>query len=256
MFSCGTIGLGITDQAAVLAIVHIDMPGLAGMQHARNGIAVLVLDINQHGGADRVEIPDIVGDILEVADIFAGVEIERHQRVCVEIVARTDGAVEIGRRVADHEEDPVRRQIDGRVLPDAATQGFRGIAVLGIGRFFSGDIAMHVAAGGVLLCPDARAVVGDRRKTPYLRAGLGIERLDEAANAVFAAIRADQHLAFNDGRRHRFAVAFFRIGDRDVPCHLSRFWHRARAGGCRGWRERLSNRTPLRRDCWGRSSRS
>ena len=67
--------IGEADQAAVLAVVHVDMPGLAGMHHARNGLAALVLDVDQHGRADRVEIPHIMRDVLEVAGVLAGFEV-------------------------------------------------------------------------------------------------------------------------------------------------------------------------------------
>ena len=39
------------------------------------------LHIDQDRRADRVEIPHVMGDILEVAGIFAGIEVERNQRV-------------------------------------------------------------------------------------------------------------------------------------------------------------------------------
>ena len=53
-----------------------------------------------------------MGDILEVANVFAGVQIERDERVGVEIVAGPDRAVEIGRGIADDEIDALRREID------------------------------------------------------------------------------------------------------------------------------------------------
>src|SRR3984957_20282738 len=70
---------------------------------------------------------DVWGDILEVADIFAGLQIERDQRVRVEVVAGTDRTIEIGRRIADHEKDPVGRKIDSRILPDAAAKFLPGV---------------------------------------------------------------------------------------------------------------------------------
>ena len=92
------------------------------MQDPRHGIAVLVFDIDQHGWAHGVEIPDIMGDKLKVTGVTAGIQVQRHQRVGVKIVAGTHGAVEVRRRIADHEEDPVRRQIDRGVLPHASAE--------------------------------------------------------------------------------------------------------------------------------------
>ncbi len=115
-------GIREADQAAVLPIVHIDMTGLTAVDDARNDLAVLVLNIDQDRRADRVKIPNVMGDVLIVAGILAGVEIERHERVGVEIVAGTNGAVQVGRRIADHEIDALRGEIDRRVLPHAAAE--------------------------------------------------------------------------------------------------------------------------------------
>src|SRR5262249_31404514 len=68
--------IGEADQAAILAVVHVHMPGLARMDHARDGFAALVPDIDQYGRADRVEIPHVMGNVLEVTDVFAGVEVK------------------------------------------------------------------------------------------------------------------------------------------------------------------------------------
>ena len=95
-------------------------------------------------------------DVLEVADVLAGVEVDRDQRVGVEVVARTQAAVEIGRRIADHEVDAGCVEIDRRVLPDAAAERLVGIAVLLQRRLLGLDVAVHVAAGGVVSSPRRR----------------------------------------------------------------------------------------------------
>jgi len=74
-----------------------------------------------------------------------------------------------------------------------------------------------MSAGCILRRPDADGVFRNRIEGPDQLAGLGIERLDEAADAVFAAVGADQHLVLDHGRRHRFAIALFRIGDVALP---------------------------------------
>ena len=88
-----------------------------------------------------------------------------------------------------------------------------GIAVLRERRLLGGDVAVHVAPGGVLGRPDADRVLGDGVEGPEQLAGLGVVGLDEAADAVLAAIGADQDLAVDGGRRHRLAVAGLGIGD-------------------------------------------
>jgi hypothetical protein len=65
------------------------------------------------------------------------------------------------------------------------------------------------------------ALVGNRVERPQQLAVLGVERLEEAAHAVLAAVGADQHLALDDGGRHRFRVALFRIGDLRLPQQLA-----------------------------------
>ena len=77
------------------AVMDVDVAGLAAVNDARDDLAVLVLHIDQDRRADRVEIPHVMGDVLEVADILAGVEVERHERVGVEVVAGTERAVEV-----------------------------------------------------------------------------------------------------------------------------------------------------------------
>src|SRR5262245_12688692 len=112
--------LGETNEAAVLAIVNVCLPDLAGTYHAGNHVAMIVLDIDQDRRGGWIEIPHIVRDVLEVAGIFAAIEIKRYKRFRVEIVAWPNRTVETWRRVADHEVDALRRGIDGPVLPDRA----------------------------------------------------------------------------------------------------------------------------------------
>jgi len=59
--------------------VDVNVAGLAGVNDSRDQLAALVPHVDQHRRADRVEIPDVVRDVLEVADIFASLEIKRDQ---------------------------------------------------------------------------------------------------------------------------------------------------------------------------------
>ena len=159
-----------------------------------------------------------MGDVLEVPLVGALVEVDGDDRVRIQVVAGADRAVEVRRRIARNEEHGAGFLVDGGRHPHAASQRLVERAVLRKRRFFRRDVAMHVAAGGVVRIPDAFVTLfGNREERPEELAVVRVERLDEAADAVFAAIRADQHLALDDRRRHRFRVTLFRIGDLRFP---------------------------------------
>ncbi len=80
---------------------------------------------------------------------------------------------------------------------------------------------MHVAAGGVFRLPDTDRILRNRIERPEQLAGLRIIGLHEAADAVFAAVGANQHLVLDDGRRHRLAVSGFRIRDVALPGYFA-----------------------------------
>ena len=154
--------LGKADEAAILPIVDIDVAGLAGVQHGRHHFARLVARVDQHRRADVIEVPEVMRNVLEVADVFAGVQIHRDQRVGVEIVAGTHRTVEVGRRIADHKVDAVRRLVDRGVLPHAAAEGLVGIAVLGQRVLLGRNVAVLVSPGRVGGRPDADRALRDR----------------------------------------------------------------------------------------------
>src|SRR5207244_9941485 len=110
-------------------------------------------------------------------------------------------------------------EVDRRVLPHAAAERLVGIAGLGELRLLRRDVAMHVAAGGVLLGPHADGIFRDRVEGPQQLAVLGVVGFDETADAVFAAVGADEDFALHGGRRHGLAVAELAIGDVGLP-HL------------------------------------
>ena len=80
---------------------------------------------------------------------------------------------------------------------------------------------MHVAAGGVFRRPDADRILRNRIERPEQLAGLRIIGFHEAADAVFAAVGANQYLVLDDGRRHRLAVSGLRICDLGLPGYLA-----------------------------------
>jgi hypothetical protein len=95
--------------------------------------------------------------------------------------------------------------------------------VLGESRLLRGDIAVHIAAGRILGIPDAFvALLGDRVERPQQLAVVRVEGLDEAADAVLAAVGTDDHLAVDIDWRHRLRIAEVGIGDLDFPQELAR----------------------------------
>ena len=187
------------------------------MDHAGDHLAILILHIDQDRRADRVQIPNVMSDVLVMADIFARIEINRHQRVRVEIVAGPDRAVEVWRRIAGDEEDALRLEVDSRILPHTATKRLIGIAQLLERRLLSRDVAMHVPARGILGRPHADGVLRRRVEVPHELARVGIIGAHETADTILATVGADQNLAVDSGRRHGFAVAKLWIGDLGFP---------------------------------------
>jgi len=56
------------------AVMHVDVASLSGVHDGGDHLAVLVGGVDEHRRADRVEVSDVVRDILEMASVFAGVQ--------------------------------------------------------------------------------------------------------------------------------------------------------------------------------------
>ena len=95
MFSCAYHRFGEADEAAVIAIMNVDVAGLTGVNDAGDRLAVLVLHVDEDRRADGIKIPNVMRNILQVANVLAGIQIKRNQRVRIKVVARTERAVEI-----------------------------------------------------------------------------------------------------------------------------------------------------------------
>ncbi len=131
--------------------------------------------------------------VLEMALDRAGVGIDRDGRGGVEVVARALVA-EPRRAVAGAPERDVALGVVGPGHPDRGAAALPGLA-------FPGVVAGLAGAG-------------DGVGLPHRLAALGVERLDEAADAELAARDADHDLAVHDQRRERHVVAFLPVGDR------------------------------------------
>ena len=76
--------------------------------------------------------------------------------------------------------------------------------------------------GGILRRPHAfAALIGNRIERPEQLPALGVERLHESADSVFAAVRADEDLPVDRGGGHRLAVPLLGVRDLRLPEHLA-----------------------------------
>ena len=106
------------ERFAVGAVEQVEPSGLAGLSEA---LALLAVDrkVKQHHGTRRVVVPQIVMDLLKVPAVLAGHRIDGNDRRGEEIVAGTNGAVEVRTRIARREVDQPERRVDGRRLPNS-----------------------------------------------------------------------------------------------------------------------------------------
>ncbi len=137
----------------------------------------------QHVHADFVVVPGIVRRVLEIPGQLAGVDVQRHHGVGVEVVARTRLRIVNRHRIAGAPDRELRRGVVGTGLPEAAPAGLPGVV-----RILPG-FAARVAR----LRHDVPA--------PELLAGSRVERGDPAAGFRVARAIGDNHLAVGgDGR--------------------------------------------------------
>ena len=139
---------------------------------------------------------------MEVPGQLAGVDVERHRRVGVEVVARTRVGIVLRHRVAGAPDGELGVRIIRAGLPQAAAAGLPGVVL----------VLPGLAAG--------LAGLRNRIPAPQLVAGLGVERRDPAARPRVARAVGDDHLAFDGDRRGGkplLAAEFVDAGDLLVP---------------------------------------
>src|SRR5207302_10555454 len=115
-------------------------------------------DVEEHDGARRVVVPDVVVDLLEVPAVLPCRGVDGDDRGCEEIVAGPDVAVVVGRGVAGREIQQAELRIDRRCLPDRRAAVLPGAAGLRPG------VVTDLAGAG------------DRVAAPQLLASLRVER--------------------------------------------------------------------------------
>ncbi len=150
----------------------------------RDHLAHLAADIEvvELGDGDRVVVPALVGDGLEVPFELAGIDVERDDRAGIEIVAGPSLRIEHVHGIAGAEIGEVRLRIEGRLGPHAAA----------------------AERNGARIGPGLRARLArlrHHREPPQELAGVGGIGGDVAAAAFVAPRRADQNLVLDRERR-------------------------------------------------------
>src|SRR5271170_1289145 len=158
-----------------------------------------------------------------MADVLAGFQIDRHERVGIQIITWTHAAIDVGRRIADDEVDALVRKVYRWVLPDRTAERFVRIAALGQRRLFRSNVAMQIEARRVMCRPNTNRIYRRRVERPDFSAGLRIKRLERAADAVFRTGQADQYLAIDRSRRSCHRITLERIGKLLAPHYRTGF---------------------------------
>src|SRR5262249_48321182 len=121
--------LSTLDEAAIAAIDRIE-EAVAG--EMADDLALLAIDylIIEHVDADLVVIPRVVRRVLEVPDQLAGVDVERNDRVGVEIVAGAGLGIVLRHWISGPPDREPGRRIVGTGLPQAATTRLPGVVLV------------------------------------------------------------------------------------------------------------------------------
>jgi len=169
---------------------------------------LLAANLEQDSRADRVEVPDVMGHELAVPLVGARLDVQGYHRLGIEIVARSDLAVEVGRGIPDHDEQRSRVGIDRRCHPRRAAAPLPRVLVLGEVRFFLGDRPVELLAFPGRLAPATLpALIGNRLEAPGALAVGGAVGIYEAAHSVLRPGVPHDDQALVGERRDRQAVA-------------------------------------------------
>src|SRR5260370_32260150 len=123
--------------------------------------------IDQHRHMCRIPVVDVVRRELKMPAELAGVAIQAHQRTGIEVVAPTSVAVVVGSRIAG---SPIDQVEYGVLRAGDPRRRAAGLPTLAPPRFMS---------------PLTRA--RDRPEAPHPPTGLPVVRVQQPANAEFAA---------------------------------------------------------------------
>src|SRR5690606_12031335 len=185
------------------------------------------VQVEQDRRAGRGEVPDVVGEVLEVPTQLAGLAVESDDGAGVQVVAGPDAAVEAGRRVADAEVQGPGGGVVGGGHPDGAAATFPGVTVGRAVLAFRHDVSAKGSPERVDVPPFAPPAVGglsrrgDGVPAPDQLAGRGVVGADEPTQAVVRAADAHEDLPVEREGGHGEAVAVLGVGDLGVPDDLA-----------------------------------
>src|ERR1700722_9783441 len=128
---------------------------------------------------------------------FAGVGIEGNDAIGVQVVAGTDGAIEIGRRIAGAPEQRIQIGGVGSGHPGGAPAAFVVFSRPAFGAGFAGS--------------------GNGPEAPLLFSGFGVVGGHETAHAIVTAGGAGQNCVVNDQRSAGGSVISVAVGVGRVP---------------------------------------
>ena len=170
----------------------------------------LILQVEQDNRIRRIEIPDVVVNLLEVPAVLTRIGVKSNNRGCEQIVTGPDCAVVVRPRITGRKINQTQLRVHRWRVPDCTTAGFPGITVGRPGirtefarcrhgikrpeqRAIRGIIGLHPAARSELSASesaDDHAVKVQRRtgdgvallpafrlNRPHLLSGFGIECL-------------------------------------------------------------------------------
>src|SRR5262249_25696947 len=191
------VGVG-GDRFAVGAVQHIHEAVLVGLDHHLAGLATN-LEIGEHLFVGGVDVVDVVGRILIVADNLPGFRPDRQQAGGVEAVAFPARPRIVRLRVAGAPVDEVELGIIGARAPGRPAAARPGVAVLR---------------------PGLRAGLAGRRNSvppPQFLAGLGVPAVKEAARRRFPARHPGNQYAVGDDGGAGCVIALLRFGELLLP---------------------------------------
>ena len=218
-----------TQQLARHPVMHVHPAGFSTGDHGVDHLALVVGRLRQDRRRDRIEVPHVVGHVLIAPDQLAGVGVEGDEAVGPAVVAGSDRAVEIGRRVAEGGEQHAALHVDAVGHPVGGAAALPGVVVLARcrGLLLGRDVAVEridaVGLFGIDALPAGGAVglllarLGDGEPAPGQLPVGDVVGADHAADAVFGAAHADDHLILVDDGGHRQRVAHLGVGDLRLP---------------------------------------
>ena len=169
-------------------IEHVEEALLARLRDRLHGPAVH-RDVGEQRRRRHVEVPDRMVDDLIVPFALAGFQVDAHQAVAEQVVARTMTAVQVRRGIFNRQIHEPELLVDGNLRPDARVAVDRP-------RFLLPGIVAEVAR------------LGNRVERPQQLAALRVPRAHQPLGVVvglhrqpFAERRADDDRVLGDRRR-------------------------------------------------------